>query len=69
MTTRDWIEVVFTLLAAGNVYIMLVVRYEVLKSLTKLEDKFLSKEDFDRFTDTLYLFIGAKPISHRRTKP
>jgi hypothetical protein len=66
MTTRDWIEIAFTLIGAANVYVLLLVRYEVSKLKNELSDRFVNKEEFDRFTDTLFSFMGAKPLSHGR---
>lgn len=63
MSIRDWIETGFALIGAANIYIILLVRYEV----GKMSEKFLTKEDFDKFTTVLFQFMGATPISHRRT--
>lgn len=72
MNIKEWIELILAVVVPlgtiANSFVVLLVKYEVAKLKNEIGEKFLSKEDFTRYTATVLNAVGASPVSHRRMK-
>jgi hypothetical protein len=65
MTTRDYIEIAFTLIGVANVWVLMLIKIQIAGLKEHVSQNYVSKTDFDTFTETMFRFMNITPLSKR----